>query len=87
MLGPEEVGVEPIQHRGRRHPEVGLALSARGDTVRAARLLDAATALRESVGAPLPQAERGDVERITARLRQGRRGDPFLPTVLLPIGR
>ncbi|MFI7449269.1 BTAD domain-containing putative transcriptional regulator [Nonomuraea sp. NPDC049714] len=33
----------------------------------AARLLGEAGALRESVGAPLPPAERGDVDRITAR--------------------
>jgi predicted ATPase/DNA-binding SARP family transcriptional activator len=32
----------------------------------AARLLGAAAAARESVGAPLPPAERGDVDRITA---------------------
>ncbi|MGH8880174.1 MAG: hypothetical protein ACRD0P_22950, partial [Stackebrandtia sp.] len=31
----------------------------------AARLLGAAAATRESVGAPLPPAERGDVDRIT----------------------
>lgn len=31
----------------------------------AARLLGAATAARESAGAPLPAAERGDVDRIT----------------------
>ncbi|WP_049570768.1 BTAD domain-containing putative transcriptional regulator [Nonomuraea sp. SBT364] len=35
----------------------------------AARLLAEAAASRESVGAPLPAAERGDVDRITARLR------------------
>ncbi|MDA3649187.1 winged helix-turn-helix domain-containing protein [Saccharopolyspora indica] len=36
---------------------------------RAARLLGAAARARESVGAPLPEAERGDVDRITARIR------------------
>ncbi|MEU4229658.1 BTAD domain-containing putative transcriptional regulator [Nonomuraea sp. NPDC026600] len=35
----------------------------------AARLLDAAGALRASVGAPLPEAERGDVERIATAVR------------------
>lgn len=35
--------------------------------VRSARLLGRATELRESVGAPLPAGERGDVDRITAR--------------------
>ncbi|MFI0424113.1 hypothetical protein [Spongiactinospora sp. 9N601] len=33
--------------------------------VEAARLLGAAAALRESFGAPLPPAERGDVDRVT----------------------
>lgn len=36
----------------------------------AARLLGTAVAMRESVGAPLPPAERGDVARITAATRQ-----------------
>ncbi|TQM46070.1 BTAD domain-containing putative transcriptional regulator [Pseudonocardia cypriaca] len=36
---------------------------------RAAELLGAAGALRAGVGAPLPPAERGDVERISGRLR------------------
>ncbi len=35
--------------------------------VRSARLLGRATTLRESVGAPLPAGERGDVDRVTAR--------------------
>ncbi|GAA2370367.1 BTAD domain-containing putative transcriptional regulator [Nonomuraea africana] len=35
----------------------------------AARLLGTATAIRRSVGAPLPRAERGDVDRIAARAR------------------
>ncbi|GAA5001414.1 BTAD domain-containing putative transcriptional regulator [Actinopolymorpha pittospori] len=39
------------------------------EPVRAARLLGAATRARESVGAPLPEAERGDVDRISARAR------------------
>ena len=39
-----------------------------GDPAHAARLLGAAQALRESVGAPLPEAERGDVDRIEARV-------------------
>ncbi|MEV5896871.1 BTAD domain-containing putative transcriptional regulator [Nonomuraea fuscirosea] len=36
----------------------------------AGRLLGEAAALRESVGAPLPPGERGDVERIAARVKQ-----------------
>ncbi|MFI9203463.1 BTAD domain-containing putative transcriptional regulator [Streptomyces sp. NPDC053048] len=36
----------------------------------AARLLGAAAAARESTGAPLPPAERGDVDRITAAVRE-----------------
>ncbi|MFD4831452.1 hypothetical protein ACFWPV_16600 [Streptomyces uncialis] len=35
----------------------------------AARLLGAAEAARESVGAPLPPGERGDVERIATTVR------------------
>ncbi|MBE1484833.1 AfsR/SARP family transcriptional regulator [Plantactinospora soyae] len=37
-----------------------------GRPVQAAQLLGAAAGLRESTGAPMPEAERGDVERITA---------------------
>lgn len=44
------------------------ARSLAGDTAEAKRLLATAAAKRESVGAPLPPAERGDVDRITARL-------------------
>ncbi|ACZ89600.1 BTAD domain-containing putative transcriptional regulator [Streptosporangium roseum] len=40
-----------------------------GDHGHAARLLGTATAVRASVGAPLPPAERGDVDRITSRAR------------------
>uniref|UniRef100_UPI0010419DED hypothetical protein n=1 Tax=Actinomadura roseirufa TaxID=2094049 RepID=UPI0010419DED len=40
-----------------------------GDAPAAARLLGTAAALRASVGAPLPPAERGDVDRITATVR------------------
>ncbi|MFG6200296.1 BTAD domain-containing putative transcriptional regulator [Nonomuraea sp. JJY05] len=40
-----------------------------GHPVRAAHLLGAASAARASAGAPLPAAERGDVNRITAALR------------------
>ena len=46
------------------------ALALVGEHVRAARLLGAAAAARESVGAPLPDAERGDVDRITAAARE-----------------
>ncbi|GAA2213206.1 BTAD domain-containing putative transcriptional regulator [Nonomuraea monospora] len=45
------------------------ALALRGRPEEAARLLGRAAALRESVGAPLPRGERGDVDRITAALR------------------
>ncbi|MFW5418207.1 winged helix-turn-helix domain-containing protein [Nocardiopsis sp. CNT-189] len=40
-----------------------------GRPARAARLLGAAARAREASGAPLPEAERGDVDRITARVR------------------
>ncbi|MEU9843873.1 BTAD domain-containing putative transcriptional regulator [Actinomadura sp. NPDC048032] len=42
------------------------AAALAGDAVRAAGLLGAADAARRSVGAPLPPAERGDVDRITS---------------------
>ncbi|MFD1518972.1 BTAD domain-containing putative transcriptional regulator [Pseudonocardia yunnanensis] len=45
------------------------ALALVGEHVRAAQLLGAAAAARGSVGAPLPDAERGDVDRITATAR------------------
>ncbi|KAB2347932.1 BTAD domain-containing putative transcriptional regulator [Actinomadura rudentiformis] len=47
------------------------ALSLAGEYERAAESLDEAARLREAVGAPLPPAERGDVERIEARIREG----------------
>ncbi len=40
-----------------------------GEHDRAARLLGAAATARESVGMPLPRAEHGDVDRITATAR------------------
>ncbi|MET9213003.1 MULTISPECIES: AfsR/SARP family transcriptional regulator [unclassified Nocardia] len=40
-----------------------------GDAEQAAQLLGAADALRRATGAPLPEAERGDVDRIAARVR------------------
>ncbi|WP_436971304.1 hypothetical protein [Micromonospora vinacea] len=40
-----------------------------GRHAHAARLLGSAAAARSSVGAPLPAAERGDVERVTAAVR------------------
>ncbi|GAB2583968.1 BTAD domain-containing putative transcriptional regulator [Streptomyces capparidis] len=46
-----------------------------GDPARAARLLGAAARLRDAVGAPLPEAERGDVDRIAAAAR-GALGEP-----------
>ncbi|MBK1786387.1 BTAD domain-containing putative transcriptional regulator [Prauserella cavernicola] len=45
------------------------AWSLLGEPERAARLLGAADAARGSVGAPLPPAERGDVDRIAERVR------------------
>jgi hypothetical protein len=47
------------------------AFALLGDHRRAACLLGTADATRRSTGAPLPPAERGDVERITARIRAG----------------
>ncbi|MFC9471352.1 BTAD domain-containing putative transcriptional regulator [Nocardia sp. NPDC056952] len=44
------------------------ARSLAGFSAHAARLLGAADALRRSTGAPLPEAERGDVDRIEARI-------------------
>ncbi|MBA2896844.1 BTAD domain-containing putative transcriptional regulator [Nonomuraea soli] len=46
------------------------AASLEGDLAEAARLLETAAGLRASVGAPLPSGERGDVDRITARLKE-----------------
>ncbi|MFC7110950.1 hypothetical protein ACFQQB_67475 [Nonomuraea rubra] len=43
--------------------------AAEGAYEEAAALLEEAAALRESVGAPLPPAERGDVDRIAAAIR------------------
>ncbi len=45
------------------------AHSLTGDAVRAARLLGTAAATRQHAGAPHPPAERGDVERVAARVR------------------
>ncbi|MGR6924281.1 BTAD domain-containing putative transcriptional regulator [[Actinomadura] parvosata] len=45
--------------------------AAEGAYEEAMALLDEATALRESLGAPLPPAERGDVDRIAAAVRAG----------------
>ncbi|MCM2390773.1 BTAD domain-containing putative transcriptional regulator [Streptomyces albipurpureus] len=50
------------------HEGLAGASALLGEPVRAARLLGAATRARESCGAPLPEAERGDVARITARV-------------------
>ncbi|NUW35361.1 AfsR/SARP family transcriptional regulator [Nonomuraea sp. SMC257] len=46
------------------------AVSLAGDQTEAARLLGAAAATREAAGAPLPAAERLDVDRITTRVRE-----------------
>ncbi|MEV0649124.1 BTAD domain-containing putative transcriptional regulator [Phytomonospora sp. NPDC050363] len=48
-----------------------------GEQVRAARLLGAAHAARGSVGAPLPAGERGDVDRIEARVKAALGADGF----------
>ncbi len=45
------------------------ARSLAGEHAPAARLLGAAAALRAATGAPLPAAERGDVDRITGRIQ------------------
>ncbi|MER6758430.1 BTAD domain-containing putative transcriptional regulator [Micromonospora echinofusca] len=51
------------------------ATSLGGDHRAAARLLGAARALREAVGAPLPSGEQHDVQRITRRLREALGGE------------
>jgi predicted ATPase/DNA-binding SARP family transcriptional activator len=43
----------------------------------AGQLLGTAAAIRESVGVPLPEAERGDVDRTTARVRAALGGEAF----------
>ncbi|QKW36898.1 AfsR/SARP family transcriptional regulator [Actinomadura sp. NAK00032] len=53
------------------------ARSLAGDARPAARLLGAAAALRASAGAPLPAAERADVDRIAARVRTLLGADAF----------
>ncbi|MFF0723670.1 BTAD domain-containing putative transcriptional regulator [Streptomyces sp. NPDC004134] len=63
----------------------------------AALLLGAATALRRASGAPLPPAERGDVNRTTGRIREGlgdagaeealRRGEALTPAEAVAAGR
>ncbi|MBC6459046.1 BTAD domain-containing putative transcriptional regulator [Actinomadura sp. HBU206391] len=66
-----------------------------GGHAEAARLLGAAAATRDGVGAPLPPAERGDVDRVTARVRAvlgetafaaefayGRGLDPYAESIL-----
>lgn len=46
------------------------AMALAGDATTAARLLGAAGAARERAGAPLPPAERGDLDRITTAARK-----------------
>ncbi|MFD7661958.1 BTAD domain-containing putative transcriptional regulator [Streptomyces sp. NPDC059788] len=53
------------------------AEAAAGRFARAAHLLGCATAIRASGGTPLPPAERRDVDRITARAREGLGDDAF----------
>ncbi|WP_433331683.1 BTAD domain-containing putative transcriptional regulator [Spirillospora sp. CA-294931] len=58
------------------------ARNAAGHAEDAARLLGTAHALRASVGAPLPPAERGDVDRITSAARRAL-GDATFETAFL----
>ncbi|QXJ20988.1 winged helix-turn-helix domain-containing protein [Actinomadura graeca] len=51
----------------------------------AARSLDAASGRRASAGAPLPPAERGDVDRITARIAQARRARGSASSITAPV--
>ncbi|MDT9688840.1 hypothetical protein Q5762_10800 [Streptomyces sp. P9(2023)] len=48
-----------------------------GQPVQAARHLGTAARARESTGAPLPEAERDDVERITARILTALHAEEF----------
>ncbi|QFZ20332.1 BTAD domain-containing putative transcriptional regulator [Saccharothrix syringae] len=57
------------------------AVSLAGDFERAALLLGAAEAARAGTGAPLPAAERGDLERITARCAAAMGEDAFAEAV------
>ncbi|GAB2853417.1 BTAD domain-containing putative transcriptional regulator [Streptomyces deserti] len=92
---------EGLDHAARTGDPRALALALEGLAgaealagahAQAARLLGAAAAARDTVGAPLPPAERGDVDRITETVRagltpeayerafsQGARGHPALP--------
>ncbi|WP_020550162.1 hypothetical protein [Embleya scabrispora] len=69
-LTAAEAGADP---RAKTLAPEGLAgaEAPAGDATRAAHLLGRATALRASVGAPLPEGERGDVTRIEAAARAG----------------
>ncbi|MFE1592404.1 BTAD domain-containing putative transcriptional regulator [Nocardia sp. NPDC058705] len=53
--------------------------SLAGHSAHAAQLLGAADTLRRSTGAPLPEAERGDVDRIEARIIADIGADRFAP--------
>ncbi|MCP2348757.1 putative ATPase/DNA-binding SARP family transcriptional activator [Nonomuraea roseoviolacea subsp. carminata] len=54
-----------------------------GEHAEAARLLGKAAALRDSAGAPLPPAERGDVDRVTAAARAALGGTAFAAALAL----
>ena len=49
--------------------EVAAQFGAETHPDRAARLLGAVEALREAIGAPLPPAQRGEIDRVTAAMR------------------
>ncbi|RBQ16868.1 AfsR/SARP family transcriptional regulator [Spongiactinospora rosea] len=68
-------GLAGARSAGAAEPPVGM--EGAGGHVAAARLLGAAAALRESFGAPLPPAERGDVDRITATATAALGADTF----------
>ncbi|WP_059007596.1 BTAD domain-containing putative transcriptional regulator [Streptomyces specialis] len=66
------------------HGGLAGAAALAGDAEEAARLLGTAHALRASVGAPLPPAERGDVDRVTARARAALGDDGFTAAFRVP---
>src|SRR5207248_1325716 len=63
--------------RSLREESFAEGVGAQGQTDRAARLLGAAQALRETLGAPLPPVERPDDERQKAIVRSAMGEEPF----------